>query len=200
MGTGAGLHVLRRRLPSVAVLRRFEVRSRHVERIIAPMISVSVTIVRGRPGIVEDHRGSPAIGRLVALGTALTARNGARRAGRSRAVGAHIQQAPTSRLVPSVRPPAAAVVPRNGSAGFGSRDTARVLVDVAPARAILPMRPPERGLSGVVSDTKDRSANSSGRPAPSAFSGTPDIERLTDKVVAALDRRLWSQRERMGGR
>jgi hypothetical protein len=200
MGTGVGLHVLRRRLPSLTALRRFEMRSRHVERIIAPRISVSVTVVRGRSGIVEDHRGLPAAGLPAALGTALTGRNRTRRTGRSRAVGVHIQQPSTARLVASTRPPAAAAVPGNGLAGFGSRDPARVLVDVAPARAILPMQPPERGLSGVVPDTKDGSVNSIGRPAPSAFSGTPDIERLTDKVVAALDRRLWSQRERMGGR
>jgi hypothetical protein len=159
-----------------------------------------VTVVRGRSGIVEDHRDWPTTRRLVVLGTVLTGRDRARRVGRSRGVGAHIQQAPTSRLVASLRPPVVAAVPGNGSAGFGSRDPARVLVDIAPARAILPMQPPARGLSGVVSDTKDGSVNSIGRPAPSAFSGTPDIERLTDKVVAALDRRLWSQRERMGGR
>lgn len=48
--------------------------------------------------------------------------------------------------------------------------------------------------SGVLTEGLDRA-----RPATTAME-RPDIERLTDKVVAALDRRLWAQRERMGGR
>ena len=90
---------------------------------------------------------------------------------------------------------------RAGSSAPKAAESQRMLVATAPPRVLARGPRSEPAALGG----RDRGGR---RREPAAQRGTgveanrrpPDIERLTDSVMAAIDRRLWSHRERMGRR
>jgi hypothetical protein len=80
----------------------------------------------------------------------------------------------------------------------------RGLINAPAARTIALSVPAPQVASRRLSVAEVRSADGDRQlrdtDAERAPAAPLDLERLTDKVVAAIDRRLWSHRERMGGR
>lgn len=90
---------------------------------------------------------------------------------------------------------------RVGRASPQGAVTQPMLMAAAPPRVLArsprsePPAPERRGPRGP-----SRAPASQPGPGPAAGPRTPDIERLTESVMAAIDRRMWSHRERMGRR
>ncbi|MFC7724189.1 hypothetical protein ACFQW6_03660 [Nocardioides sp. GCM10028917] len=185
------------------LLRRVESRTTRSERIGAPRIHVAVTVLNNsanRPG----HEHGASLGRRSAPGRP----TGVQRTGR-------LVQRPGANARGRRRPPAhrrssldlgAAPVDLSGSGAdtLRTRGEHRGLIDAPAARTIALSVPAAQvanrrlrvaDVLPVRSDQRLGDADDTRAPAAPL-----DLERLTDKVVAAIDRRLWSHRERMGGR
>lgn len=191
-----------RRPVTLTLLRRIEARTTHAQRTYLPRINVAVNLLQTTQDRGEHRLGAPLVIRLPITGQG----NQGARASRlmwpatadTRVIGPAV-----GHLRPSLAAAADPVVFRAASvrAVNGER---RGLID-APAAATI-------GLSRPVLDVGHRrpTAADAGpadstrrlRPVDAAapVSAPVDIEGLTDKVISAIDRRLWSHRERMGGR
>jgi hypothetical protein len=192
-----------RRPGTTTLVRLVSSRTERTELIGAPRIHIAVALLSSAANLPGHELGASRSRRSV-LGRPI----GVRRTGR-------LVQSPGANAGGRRRPPAhrrsslglgAAPVDLGGS-GAGTlraRREQRGLIDAPAARTIALSGPavqvanrrprvadaPPVGRNQQLRDTDDARA-----PAAPL-----DLERLTDKVVAAIDRRLWSHRERMGGR
>jgi hypothetical protein len=90
---------------------------------------------------------------------------------------------------------------RNGRGQRWGSDVERTLLAAAPTRVLARSPHGDATSPGGFETGGARPHPLTERsPSPERAVGPPDIERLTDSVVAAIDRRLWSHRERMEGR
>jgi hypothetical protein len=181
----------------VALLRRIESRTTRSERSGGPRTNVAVNILHGAPSHAGHKLGAPLV-RPPARGHQTDERRAGRLIRRPGA-DARVQRRP-ARVVGAdpVELSAEAV-------GTGHRLGERRGLIVAPsARMIALSATAPHAANGRLSIAKARSAGDERRGRDTGAETAPgapiNIEHLTDKVVAAIDRRLWSHRERMGGR
>jgi hypothetical protein len=192
-----------RRPATVALLRSIESRTTRSDRIGVPRINVAVNVVHRAPTRLGHRLGAPPV-RMVTPGQhsdeqrpdRLVRRPGAD-ARRQRWPAAH----PRSSLVVGAAPV------KLGASAAGTlrrRGDHRGLINAPAARTIALSVPAPQVASRRLSVAEVRSADGDRQlrdtDAERAPAAPLDLERLTDKVVAAIDRRLWSHRERMGGR
>ena len=195
-------HVLRRPA-TVAPLRSIESRTTHSERIGGPRINVAVNLVHGAPTRAAHRFVAPLL-RMPPPGQQTGAQrpdlpiwrrpddpHGPRRPF------THPRSSLVLRAAPVERSASTAGTQRTG----GGR---RGLIDAPVARTIS-LAVTARQVSSrrlAVDDIGPTHGDRRSTDTDAARASTPplDLERLTDKVVAAIDRRLWSHRERMGGR
>lgn len=192
-----------RRPVTVALLRSIESRTTHYERFGAPQIKIAVNLVKNAPTNFGNELSAPVVRRSTpGHGTGeqrpdrLVRRSGA---------DARDHRWPTAHRRSSLVVVAAPVELSGSAAGtLRGRGAHRGVIDAPAARTIALSATAPRDANPRPSVADRRSADSDRRLSDTDAGTSPpaplDLERLTDKVVAAIDRRLWSHRERMGGR
>jgi hypothetical protein len=191
-----------RRPATVALLRSIESRTTHSDRIGAPSINVAVNVLHRAPTRPGQKLG--AVVRLAAPGQQIDGQRPGRFTGRPSAAERgqrHPAAHPRSSLVVGAAP----VELRASAAGtLRRRGEDRGLINAPAARTIALSATTPQVANRQLSVADLRSADSGrrfrGTDAERAPSAPLDLERLTDKVIASIDRRQWAHRERMGGR
>jgi hypothetical protein len=188
----------------VALLQRIESRTTRSERFIGPRIDVAVNIVHHAPSHAAHKLGAPLV-RPPTRGQQADERRAGRLIRRPGAV-ARVQLRPAAA---HPRPPldigAAPVELSPAAVGTVHRAGEHRGLIVAPAARMIGLSvTAPHAAARRLSIVKARSADDERRVRDTGAETAPgapiNIEHLTDKVVAAIDRRLWSHRERMGGR
>jgi hypothetical protein len=187
----------------VALLQSIESRTTRSERFIGPRTNVAVNIVHGAPSHAGHKLGAPLV-RPPARGQQTDERRAGRLIRRPGA-DARVQRRPAAA---HPRPPlVVGADPGELSAeAVGTRHKLehRGLIVAPAARMIALSVTAPHATNRRLSIAKVRSADGERRVRDKGAETVPgapiNIEYLTDKVVAAIDRRLWSHRERMGGR
>ena len=202
MITGVRLRLLRPRRGSVSFLRRIERSTSHVHHVVYRTSTVAPSMASARATFIVaadaangvPRRGEPPSSRASLGDHRRTTHSGA-------------DAAPALRRIEWTRSPVGSVLRREAAQpptrtfGHGRQNAQISFGPSGPDRKVVrSARSIGRTSVAVEPASGIAVVEGSNRAHPITAAEITDIERLTDKVVAVLDRRLWSQRERMGGR